>query len=235
MASENTLCAFRLALEQGADGVELDVRRCKSGELVVAHDADFRRGAGDARAVAELSLREIARIELPGGEHPPRLRDAIALVLPSAALLNIEVKSDVPEPQRTLEALLAELSAVPTARREQLLLSSFDRTMARWLREHAPDLAVALLVRSSALRDSGRALVDSGALQGLSGVHPQSEGLDARAMERFHAAGLFVNAWTVNDPERALCLAREGVDGLITDDLPALVAALRPCAGRPGA
>ena len=63
-APENTLAAFRLAIEQGADGIELDVWRCGSGEVVVHHDADTSRTAGMARRVSSTSWAELRCLDV---------------------------------------------------------------------------------------------------------------------------------------------------------------------------
>src|SRR5512142_2887541 len=63
-APENTLAAFRLAVAQGADGVELDVWRCASGEVVVIHDADTRRTAGEVLAVPDASWPALRALDV---------------------------------------------------------------------------------------------------------------------------------------------------------------------------
>src|SRR6185312_17377418 len=66
-AVENTIAAFRLAREQGADGVELDVMRCATGEVVVFHDDDLGRLGGYPGDVRALSFAELRAVELHGG------------------------------------------------------------------------------------------------------------------------------------------------------------------------
>src|SRR5215210_4731977 len=74
-APENTMSAFDLAADAGADGVELDVRTCRAGELVVCHDPTLERcSAGrDLREVAELDLTELARADVGAGQGVPSL------------------------------------------------------------------------------------------------------------------------------------------------------------------
>src|SRR5512138_815337 len=69
-APENTLAAFRLALEQGADGVELDVWRCRTGEVVVLHDEDTRRVAGSPLRVREATLAELRALDVGAWKGP---------------------------------------------------------------------------------------------------------------------------------------------------------------------
>src|SRR5512147_1098251 len=96
-APENTLAAFRLAMEQGADGVELDVHRCATGEVVVIHDEDARRTAGADLRVAASPLAALRALDAGGwrgerfqGERIPLLAEVLE-ALPGA-LVNVELK-----------------------------------------------------------------------------------------------------------------------------------------------
>src|SRR6187431_1614466 len=79
-APENTMAAFDLAATSGADGVELDVRLCRSGELVVCHDADLGRltRGRDTRRLADLDRAELQRVDVGGGQSIPLLADVLA-------------------------------------------------------------------------------------------------------------------------------------------------------------
>jgi len=97
-APENTLAAFRLAVEQGADGVELDVWRCGSGEVVVHHDPDTARTGGVARLVSSTPWAELRRLDVGSwkgerfaGERIPLLAEVLD-ALPTA-VVNVELKS----------------------------------------------------------------------------------------------------------------------------------------------
>jgi len=217
-APENSLAAIRLALDQGADGVEIDVRLCGSGEPVVLHDPDLLRVAGIAEDVAKLSLPELLRCDLGGGERVPRLQDALEWVLDAGAVLNIELKPDVPDAVALIRAVVAELQRRPGAELQRVLLSSFSPSMCRMLSAALPDVAVALLF--------DRAPAE--APPGSRALHPHHALATPEHVQRWHAAGLLVNVWTVNDPERARALVALGVDGIITDDVPQIAAAVRP-------
>src|SRR6266542_5407411 len=97
-APENTLASFRLALAQGADGVELDVRRCATGEVVVVHDEDLSRVGGAPLRVADSPLGALRAVDLGAwagerfrGERIPLLAEVLE-ALP-AAIVNVELKS----------------------------------------------------------------------------------------------------------------------------------------------
>src|SRR5512138_3482216 len=94
-APENTLAAFRLAMAQGADGVELDVWRCATGEVVVTHDEDTRRVAGASLRVPDAPLAALRALDVGafagprfGGERMPLLSEVLE-ALPGA-VVNVE-------------------------------------------------------------------------------------------------------------------------------------------------
>src|SRR5262245_56208956 len=91
--AENTMSAFAAAANQGADAVELDVRVCASGELVVAHDPSLARvtGGRDERAIASLPHQELCKVDVGGGERPPLLREVLAFARDRRLGVNIEM------------------------------------------------------------------------------------------------------------------------------------------------
>jgi glycerophosphoryl diester phosphodiesterase len=216
-APENTLLAMRRALDQGADGIELDVRLCGSGEVIVLHDPDLQRVAGVAVTAAEASLAELQQHDLGQGERVPLLDQALELVLGSGHLLNVELKADVPDPVALARAVAQRALARNAQERARLLFSSFSAELCGALAEALPEAAVALLFDRE----------PSELPRGLAAVHPRYPLADSSAVARWHAAGLVVNVWTVNDAQRARELAAVGVDGIVTDDVPLVLAALR--------
>ncbi len=110
---ENTLAAFKAAMEAGANYIELDVQHTKDGEIVVLHDADFMRMGGDPRKIAALTGAEVATIDIGRkydpkftGEHAPTLEEVIDLVR-GQMKINIELKYNVPD--STLAPAVIEL------------------------------------------------------------------------------------------------------------------------------
>lgn len=208
--------AFELALDEGADGVELDVRLCRSGEVLVLHDPDLWRVSGDPRAVANVSWRDVCAVDVGGGERVPRLDDALDLVLGRGGEVNVEVKGDTPDRVGTARAV----ARVLRRRGPQgggVILSSFDPLTLLVLREELPSVPVAFLFDRE----------HTGALRGAvmrrwlrpQGLHPQDALATPAAIRRWKRRGLFVNVWTVDDPGRVRALAGAGVDGIITDDV----------------
>ena len=215
-APENTLEAMRKALAQGADGIELDVRLCASGEIVVVHDQDLKRVAGVRLRVAQASLAELRGHDLGGGARVPTLVEAIELVLGAGKLLNIELKSDGPDPGPLLAAVVTMLQAGTPSERERIVLSSFSLDVCADLCDALPAVAVGALFES----------VPTALPVGVRAVHPRHVLVDAAAIARWRSEQLLINTWTVNHAARAVQLARAGVDAIITDDVPAILAAL---------
>ena len=142
--TENTLAAFRRAIALGADGVELDVQRCATGEVVVFHDDDLERLAGRPERVDRLSLSALREVRLAGGGEIPTLAEALAAC--GDALVNIEIKYDgvLPGGCRALVAGVAEAVARAGAA-ERVLVSSFSPAAVwRW-RALRPDVPCGLL------------------------------------------------------------------------------------------
>lgn len=221
-APENTLLAMRLAMSQGADGVELDVRLCASGEVVVLHDPDLRRVAGVSLRAADTGLALLRTADLGAGERVPLLDEAIDLVPGTGALLNIELKSDVPNEDALVAAVVERVAIRPAPMREKILFSSFSLHICELLHAALPNMPVALLFGKQHREPPPWASV----------IHPGESLIDARAIDDWHARGLVVNTWTVNDGQRAVDLSRAGVDGIVTDDVPLVLAALAAAQAR---
>jgi len=231
-APENTLAAFRLAIEQGADGVELDVWRCGSGEVVVHHDPDTARTGGVARLVSSTPWAELRRLDVGSwkgerfaGERIPLLAEVLD-ALPSA-VVNVELKSSG-WPDLALARRVTEILRDAGAE-ERCLVSSFDYVLLASFRLAARGVGTGILFAAG---PRWRWRVEAG-LRALAprAVHPQAVLATAARVERWHARGLEVNVWTVDEAEEVTRLAALGVAGLITNRPAAARAALRRAGG----
>ena len=196
---ENTLAAVRDCA--GADAVEVDARRCGSGEVVVCHDAAVDRVSDGEGAVADLSREDLSALDVLGtGEGVPTLA-AVAEALPPGVGLNVELK----------EQGIAADALAPVADVDDVLDSAFDPAA---LREAAAagDRPLALLFGASPATGLATAQeLDCAA------VHPAVALCDEGFVGDCHDAGLRLNAWTIRDGETAQRAHRAGVDGLIAD------------------
>ncbi len=223
-APENTLSAFALALAEGADGVELDVRLDRSGRVVVAHDLDLSRVSGGAHRgrIHELGSDELASVELLGGEFVPALADVLAWAKERDARVNVELKGDAPDLRalaRAVSTLVRDLSAPP----ERVWFSSFHPWLVRAMARALPNHATCWLVHQGqrAFRDGNLFRV-----LGAVGVHPERVLVTPERVATWRRAGALIHTWTVNDPIEAERLSRTGVDGIISDNPARILEAL---------
>lgn len=203
-APENTLAAFDLARAQGADGVELDVRRTVDGHLVLHHDAVL----ADGREVASVTRAELS-------PSVPGLADALDVCV--GVIVNIEIKNIVWEPDFDPDrAVAAEVVGLLASRggRDTVLVSSFDLRSIDRVKAMEPSLTTGFLTFVDPLPIEG---LQQAADNGHDAVHPHEATIDDAVVEAAHQAGLEVNAWTVDDPDRIRTLAGLGVDGVVTN------------------
>lgn len=132
-APENTLAAFRQSLDIRVDGIELDVQRCSTGELVVFHDEDLSRTTNGVGLVAHSSLDEIKRLSAGrwfdrsyADEKVPLLQEVLDLV-DGKCVLHIEIKNTPIEYEGIEEELLELLSGY--VHRDKVVVSSFDHPL----------------------------------------------------------------------------------------------------------
>lgn len=220
-APENTVAAARLAWEQGADALELDVRLTNDGQLAVIHDADTKRIAGAALTVNQATMAELKRLDVGRGKHAPYpseeipTLDEMLTITPAGKRVFIEIKGGL-EIVSELGRCFARCAIQP----EQLVIISFDLAVARAAKKNLPHIEVAWILdydaatRSQSVDDLIRQCRDGG-LDGLDlGV---GWPIDAALVNRIHQAGLKVFVWTVDDPAVARRLENAGVDGFTTN------------------
>jgi glycerophosphoryl diester phosphodiesterase len=217
-APENTIAAFTSAAALGADGVELDARRTADDRIVVHHDA---------RVADRRVIRQTPAAQLPG--HIPSL-DA-ALDACAGMFVNVEIKNDPADPDFDPTDWVAHRVCALLARRgdgPRWLISSFRFETVALCRTLLPSARTAWLVE--ALDDD---VVLRTAAGGHAALHPCDPIVDEALIRRAHAAGLAVNAWTCDDPDRMRQLIGWGIDGICTN-VPDVAVAVRSCTGGSG-
>jgi glycerophosphoryl diester phosphodiesterase len=204
-APQNTIEAFLLAVDMGADGIELDVRRTADGVLVVHHDAHL----ADGRDLVEIRRRDV----------PPDVPDLeAALEACAGARVVLEIKNDERDPDfdphRCVAAQVVELLET-LGELDRWLISSFDLATIDEVRRVAPDaLRTAWLVG-----EPPTDAVDVLRRGRHHALHPWFTALDRTLVDEIHAVGCSVDVWTCNDPVRLRELVDWGIDGVITDDV----------------
>src|SRR3954468_22455048 len=196
---ENSLRAFARALERGADAVELDVHATADGVAVVHHDAEVRVPRGRAlRPISEMSWAELSRVELSPEVFVPSLEQVLDAVS-TRGTVYVELKGKNAEEPAI---------AVIQSSRTRCAVHSFDHGVIARAARLAPEL------RRGILFDEYPAEVEQ-AMRAASAldVWPQWELIDAALVDRVHANGGRVIAWTVNTTAAARKLVGLGVDG----------------------
>ena len=214
----NTIDAFAEAVRQGAKGTELDVRRGGDGALVVHHDAEL----ADGRRLVDLEARDLP-------PHIPLLEAALAacegLEVVNVEIKNVDVDPDF-DPDQHLAAAVVDLVHRRAARpgAPAILVSCFG--LAAIDRVKALDGDVRTGYLASARWNQGEALQRAIA-GGHDAFHPYHLVVNADLVKAAHDAGLTVNTWTADDPDRVRWLAFEcGVDAVITNTPDVALAAL---------
>ncbi len=203
LARENTLTSFDLAMQLGADAIELDVHVSADAVVVVHHDAELPDAAGTP--ISSLSAVELVK------HGVPTLDDVCDLV-GDRVVLYVEAKAP-----RSASPIVECL----TGQRVRAAVHSFDYQVVDAVRSLAPGLPVGLLLAN---RDADAlALARQHAVRD---VWPAVDLIDARLVDSLHAEGARVIAWTANNENDARRLHELGVDGLCTDDVRAIRAAL---------
>jgi glycerophosphoryl diester phosphodiesterase len=211
VAPENTLAAFRLAVEQGTDFVELDVQESADGEVLVIHDSDLMKVGNSPMKIWEHTAAELRTVDIGSrvgpqfsGERVPTLAEALA-VCKGKARVDVELKS-YGHDQKLQERVAEIVEAAGMA--NDCIYMSLDHTM---------------IERMKRLRPSWRCGVLAAKARGdLTSLHADFLAVEARmATGRFvrqaHRAGQDVYVWTVDDPAWMLAAMSRGADGLITD------------------
>jgi glycerophosphoryl diester phosphodiesterase len=219
-APENTLEAFRLAVQQHADGLEIDIHLTKDGEIVVIHDDTIDRTSNGKGDIMSYTLAELKAFRFNKGfeeQYPeaqiPSLREVLELVKDHDLYLNIEVK-DILSKSELYNGLGKEAAKLVEeyGLSGQVIFSSFNHTSMVRLKESCPEMRTALLYIAG-MYEGGK----YAQMTGADALHPLYIGVNRELVEEAHSAGVQVNAWTVNDPEHIRMMLEAGVDAIITD------------------
>lgn len=236
-APENTLPSFIKALEQGADGIELDVHLTSDGAAVVAHNYSLQkttdgRGLLVRRTLAQLKLLDAGAYFSGGyaGTRIPTLQEVIE-ALDRKAFIMIEIKTYLGGAnRRTAGAVAAAAAAGDLYKRT--VISSFNPLILKWVKQADCRLAVGWLHSSIFPVFPGRS---SFALFGTPDVlHPFHKFVNKKYMEHAGRFGCRVIPWTVNEVSDFKRMIGLGVDGVITDRPGVLKSALRQISKKKG-
>ena len=215
---ENTIEAFALAAEQGADGIELDVHLTKDGHIVAAHDERLERVSNGTGYINNYTLAELKKLNFNKKfpEQPvcviPTLEEVYSLVKETSIILNIELKTtELPYPE--LPEKLARMESDHNMG-DHVIYSSFNHYSLAKIKQINPNAKIGLLY-SSAIVDPW---VYANYLSAYA-IHPHYSIIAAfpETIPRCHEYGVAVNVWTVDAPESIELMFNCGADAVITN------------------
>ncbi|MBR2893793.1 MAG: glycerophosphodiester phosphodiesterase [Clostridia bacterium] len=212
---ENTMLAFRKAVEIGVDGIELDVHLTKDNEIVIIHDEDVRRTTNGEGLVKDMTLSELKKLDASatfkgvyGKNEIPTLREYFELVKCTDVITNIELKTGVYE-YPTIEQRVIDLIR-EYGLESKIIFSSFNHFTVKRCEEIAPEIKRGFL--------TGDWLVDFGRYtkeRNVQCCHPWHNTLSQAVVDEMHRNGCEINTWTVNEYADIERLSAMGVDSLI--------------------
>jgi glycerophosphoryl diester phosphodiesterase len=218
-APENTLTAFQLALEQGADGFELDAKLSSDGVVVVMHDQTVDRTTNQKGPVAGFSGVELHQMDAGchfspqfKGEPIPSLEE-IFIKFGKKLIINVEL-TNYTSPTDALPVKVAEL-IYNYDLEKTVLISSFHPLNLIRIHRKLPGITLGLLTLPGKKGALGRSRF--GSLIPQTAIHPHFQDVSQELIDYTHKKGKKVNAWTVNEPGDIQRMCSMGVDRIITD------------------
>ena len=216
-APENTIPAFKMAVEMGADGVELDVHLSADGKLMVCHDEKVDRTSNGKGRIVDMTCQELKTLDFSNGVEGyanvriPTLREVYGLLKPTNLSINVEIKSDVVIYYGIWDELIKLEHEMGMQGR--IVYSSFNHFVLMKVRELEPTAKIGLLYSEG--------MVDPWVYANYlhaDAVHPHYLAAQAPGViEGCKKNGVAVHPWTCNDEKAIRELAVAGVDAVITN------------------
>ncbi|MEK3885363.1 glycerophosphodiester phosphodiesterase [Paenibacillus sp. PL2-23] len=214
---ENTMAAFRKALELGATGIETDVQRTADGRLVLIHDESLARTTGDERLVQQVNAEDLAQLDAGSwfdpsfaNERVPALEELLELGRQHQLVLNLELKNGiVPYPGMEAEVIRAVRSFDMS---QQVIISSFNHYSLALCKVLAPDIRTGVLYMEGLYQPWNYANT-----VGADSLHAFKYAILPEWVEEAAAQGIAYHPFTVNDEAEMERLLSYGVSGIITD------------------
>lgn len=215
-APENTIPAFELALEQGADAFELDVQLTRDDHVVVIHDETLERTTTGAGWVADHSLDDLRTLDASAGRDEyagvriPTLAEVFELVRDTPTRLNIELKNSRMAYMGLEERVLELVASWGMA--DRVILSTFNHYSLRRLVALGATQPLGALYSEPLWKPWAYA-----SRLGATALHPSMAATRRKIVDKSHEHGLAVHVWTVNEPDDVTRMIRLGVDAVITN------------------
>lgn len=205
----NTLRSFRKALEFKLDFIELDIARCKTGEIVAIHDATVDRTTNGKGFVADKTFQELRALDAGKGEKIPTLQEALDVV-DRKTNVNIEIKGE--GVAQTVVDIIEQYIKDKKWSYDNFLISSFNHHELEIIHSVCPHIKLGAVVAGIPITYAECAVkVNAYA------IHLSKEFITKVFVDDAHQRGLKVFAYTINDRNYLDKVRALGVDGIFTD------------------
>ena len=208
---ENTIESVQKAIELNVDGIEIDVFKSKTGELVVYHDPFLSRLSNSNAFIEQISLDSIKKIELIGGYFIPTLKEIVDII-PEKIFLNIELKGQ-DTAFETNKIIINYLNTYnfPVSK---FIISSFRWDELKKIRSFNKDIPIAILVDSLSKIDDAIKLAKQ--INAVA-LNPNKEFITKEIVNKIQSKNIKVYPYTINTPRNIRKMRSMGVDAIITD------------------
>jgi glycerophosphoryl diester phosphodiesterase len=209
--AENTLESINHAILLGVDGIEIDVFKCLSGELVLSHENNLKRLTGKSGQLEKLTLGELKKFLVVGKYKIPTLTDVLKTI-ETPLFVNIELKG-LNTAQATSK-IITNLSKSTSWRLENFIISSFNWNELEQFRSIDKNTPVGVLLSNSM---SINEAIEFGKKINAQAIHPNFKLLNEKTVKKIKNNGFKIYTWTVNSKDDINCMKKFKVDGIISD------------------
>ena len=209
--AENTFESISKAIELGVDGIEIDVFKCLSGDLVLFHDKDLKDLTGESGQIENLTINELEEFLVLGKYKIPTLNDVL-IKIESPLFVNIELKGS--DTARATSKIIADFSRKTLWTQDHFIVSSFYWNELEKFRSIDDNTPVGVLVSKSV---SINEAIEFGKKINAQAIHPNYQLLDEITVKKIKNNGFKTYTWTVNNRDDINFMKKIKVDGIISD------------------
>jgi len=209
--AENTIESIKHAILLGVNGIEIDVFKCLSGELVLSHENNLKRLTGKSGQLEKLTLGELKKFLVVGKYKIPTLTDVLQTV-ETPLFVNIELKG-LNTAQATSK-IITNLSKSTSWRLENFIISSFNWNELEQFRSIDKNTPVGVLLSNSM---SINEAIEFGKKINAQAIHPNFKLLNEKTVKKIKNNGFKIYTWTVNSKDDINYMKKLKVDGIISD------------------
>lgn len=212
---ENTMIAFKKAIEYHSDGIETDVHKTKDGKLVLIHDESIDRTSNGTGMIKDMTYDELNQYNYGYYDTKtdlPLLSELLELVKENNILLNIELKTDNYHYEGIEKDVLEMVKSYDLL--DSILFSSFNIDSILITRELEPNANIGYL-----FENKWDERIEMVLKHNIKNIHPDYHIYDSKEIDHFHQLGIQVNSWTINDEEVMEDMQKHHLDILITNEV----------------